>query len=46
MLSEVVACNCVRNPAGGARKPEPHTRDLPKKGLAFITFSDHWTVVQ
>ena len=40
MLSEVVTCNCVRNP-GGTRN---RTRDLPKKGSAFILSSDHWTL--
>ena len=37
--SPVVTCNCVRNPGGGTRN---RTRDLPKKGSAFITSSDHW----
>ena len=39
MLSEVVTCNCVRNP-GGTRN---RAQDLPKKGSAFTTSSDHWT---
>ena len=39
MLSEVVTCICVRNP-GGTRN---RTQDLPKKGSASITCSDHWT---
>ena len=34
-------CSCVRHP-GGARGIEPET--FRKKGSAFITSSDHWTV--
>ena len=39
MLSEVVTRNCVRNPGGHAES----TRDLPNKGSAFTTSSNHRT---
>ena len=41
MLSEVVTCNHQRvQTQGGTRN---RTRDLRKRGSAFITSSDHWT---